>query len=183
MSLFRPLSGHEIIKMEFIGYLYKLPCIWLHWFPISPSGFIELKIRISGFNLQFFLSFFIFSLNLQTNCKCFWWCWWGGRLEKFYFNAKENSRTNYNCVWWWWWWGRLRKFLPNAKVLPELTKVPLSPLHRIHFLTLSHHFSLFTRKEIDQFYFFLFSKDERRETCGCKSVCQLSQLAAKWKKT
>ena len=37
------------------------------WFPISPSGFIELKIRISGFNCQSaVLSFFLFSLNLQT---------------------------------------------------------------------------------------------------------------------
>ena len=120
MSLFRHLSGHVIVKMEFIGDLNKHPCIWLPRIPISPSGFIELKIRISGFNLQFSLSFFIFSLNLQTNCTCFWWCWWGGRLEIFHPNAKENSRTNYNCFWWRWWWGRLRKFPPYAKVLkPE----------------------------------------------------------------
>ena len=59
--------------------------------------------------------------------------------------------------------------------------MPLSPLHRIHFLTESRHFLLFTRKEIGQFYFLHFSKDERRETYGCKSVCQLSQLAAKGK--
>ena len=49
------------------------------------------------------------------------------------------------------------------------------------FPPLSNHFLLFTIKEIGQFYFLHFSKDERRETCGCKSVCQLSQLVAKGK--
>ena len=155
----------------------------VHWTE-NPNLGLQLSICSS-----FFLSF-LSELTNYCTWTCWWWCWWGWRLEIFYLNAKvlkpENLRISYNCFWWWWWWGRLRKFHPNVKVLPELTKVPLSPLHRIHFLTLSHiishHFLLFTSKEIGQFYFFHFSKEERRETCECKSVCQLSQLAAKGKK-
>ena len=60
-------NSMNLIKKDRVYWRSELPCIWLPWFPISPSGFIELKIRISGFNCQSaVLSFFLFSLNLQT---------------------------------------------------------------------------------------------------------------------
>ena len=77
-------NSMNLIKKDRVYWRSELPCIWLPWFPISPSGFIELKIRISGFNCQSaVLSFFLFSLNLRANCTCLWWCWWGWRLEIF----------------------------------------------------------------------------------------------------